>query len=181
MYVILALIVIAISVYNIVSAIMKKQKLPLILNALFYALVIITLIGSNVNSSIIDNYSKDYDTYHGGILSSVKYERTEGGYYIIVDKGFMCSDEIAIPIESVKIPSVSKIYKPIVLCCSKGTELYEDEITINSKNYYLCETAEKIIPNYFDLFVIIFIIAVIVITIFNLILLIINILPQIKH
>lgn len=182
MYVVLAIIVIAISAFNIVSAITAKKKLTLVLNGVFYSLIVITLIGFNVNSTIIDNYSEDYDTYHGGFLGTVEYERTEGNYYIITDRGFMYSDKIAVPIESVDISPISKIYKPVIFCCSKGTELYENEITINSSSYYLCNTAEKIIPNFFDLLLVVLIVDVVVIVILNLILLPANIVKaQDKH
>lgn len=175
MYVVLAIIVIAISAFNIASAVKAKRKFPLVLNGIFYSIIVIAWIGITVNSMIIDNNSVDYDTYHGGILGSVKYERIDGDYYIIKRTGFMYSDKIAIPIESVEIPYFSKIYKPVTICCSKGAELYENKITINSKEYYLCNTVEKIIPNFFDLLLIILFVDVVVISIFNLILLITNI------
>lgn len=178
MYEISAIIVIAISAFNIASAIKTKKKLPLVINGAFYSLIIITLIGFNANSAIIADISKDYDTYHGGIIGSVEYGRTEGDYYIIERKGFMYYEEFAVPIENVEISLLSKIYKPVVFCCSKGTELYGNEITINSENYYLCNTIEKIIPNFFDLLLVVLIIDVVIIAIFNLILLIINIIKM---
>lgn len=175
MYRLLGLLVIIFSIFNIITAIKRKSKRLVILNGVLYAVIAFILIWNNVNTSIISNDSVNYNIYHGGILSSVRYDRTEDDYYIIKRTGFMTCDEIAIPVKSANISSFSRLYKPVQIYCSKDTELYGSEIIVNSKRYYLCDTVIKIAPDFFDLILTIGIIDIIAILIFNLVLFIINI------
>ena len=128
-----------------------------------------------VNANIVSQDSKDYSIYSGGILGSLEYDRTEKDYYIIKERGLFTLTEIAIPAENVDISFFTDIYKPVYVYCSKGTNLYDSQITINSENYELCDTAVKIKPDFLDLILIIGIVDFFVIALFNSVLLIINI------
>ena len=175
MYILLGLLVILISIFNIFIAIKRKTKKFAILNGAFYSVIVIVLILDNVNDAIITNDSENYSIYYGGILSSVRYERTEEDYHIIKRTGILLDDEIAVPVNSTDISFFSKIYKPVQIYCNKGTDLYGSEITISSKKYKLCNTVVKIKPDFFHLIFSIGFIDILVLIIFNLVLFIINI------
>ena len=175
MYRLLGLLVILISIFNIFIAIKRKTKKLAILNGTFYVVIVLVLILENVNNAIITNDSENYSIYHGGILGSVKYERTEGDYHIIKRTGILIDDEIAVPVKSTDISFFSKIYKPVQIYCNKDTALYGSEITISSKRYILCDTVVNIKPDFTDLILSVGFIDLLGLIIFNLVLFIINI------
>ena len=175
MYRLLGLLVILISIFNIFIAIKRKAKKLAILNGAFYVVTVLVFILENVNNAIITNDSENYSIYHGGILGSVKYERTEGDYHIIKRTGILIDDEIAVPVKSTDISFFSKIYKPVQIYCNKDTELYGSEITISSKRYKLCDTVVKIKPDFSDLILSVGFIDLLGLIIFNMVLFIINI------
>ena len=175
MYILLELLVILISIFNIFIAIKRKTKKFAILNGAFYFVIVLVLILDNVNNAIITNDSENYSIYYGGILSSVRYERTEGDYHIIKRTGILLDDEIAVPANNTDISFFSKIYKPVQIYCNKGTDLYGSEITISSKKYKLCNTVVKIKPDFFHLIFSIGFIDFLGLIIFNLVLFITNI------
>lgn len=175
MYILLGPLIIIFSIFNIITSIQRKEKMLVILNGALYAVIAFILIWNIVNTSITSHDSVNYNIYHGGILCSVEYDRTEGDYYIISRTGIMVCDEIAIPVNSANISSFSRLYKPVQIYCSKDTDQYWTEITVNSKKYYLCDSAVKIVPDFSDLFLTVLVIDIISIFFFNLILFTVNI------
>lgn len=177
MPIIIGLLVISFSVFNIYTAIKRKKKILAVLNGAFYAVIALVLILDNVNSAIITNDSENYSIYHGGILSSVRYDRTEGDYYIIKRSGILTYDEIAVPVKSADIPAVSEIYKPVMIYCKKDTELFDPKmtITVSSKEYNLANTVVEIKPNYSDLILSVGLIDLLILIIFNVVLFTVNI------
>lgn len=87
----------------------------------------------------------------------------------------MIDDDIAVPARNANISFLAKIYKPAIIYCSKGTELYSSETTVNSKKYKLGGTVEKIKPDFGNMILIIGLADIFVTAIFNLILAISNV------
>lgn len=172
--VLLSILIPALSVFNISAALKKGRKSPVALNGIFYSIIILLLIFSGVNEAVRAKASENYNIYGGGILYSVKYAGTEGGYIILKETGILVENDIAVPVQNTDISFLTKIYKPALIYCSKGTELYSSETTINSKKYNLGGTVEKIKPDFGNMILVIGLADIFVTAIFNLILAICN-------
>lgn len=177
MPIIIGLLVISFSVFNIYTAIKRKKKILAVLNGAFYAVIALVLIFDNIGNAILAEDSENYSIYHGGILSSVRYDRTEGDYYIIKRSGILTCDEIAVPVKSADISSFSEIYKPVMIYCKKDTDLFDPKITVNisSKEYRLSNTVVEIKPDFSDMILSVGLVDLLVLTIFNVVLFIVNI------
>lgn len=166
------IITVSISVYNSIIAIQKLKKRVLITNGVLYSIIALLIIFFFVDKSITDRDSINYDIYGRGILGSVHYDKTENDYYII-ERHSLSSPyaEIAVPKGNAKISVITRIYDPIMVYCSKDTDLYspDNSITINSQKYYLSDTIIKIRPDYFDLIFFIGVIDIALLFLFNMV------------
>lgn len=170
----LGILIPALSVFNIISALKKGRKSPVVLNGIFYGIIVLLIVLSGVNKAVRAKASENYNIYGGGFLGSVKYVGTEDGYIIIKRTGIMIDDDIAVPARNAHISFLTKIYKPAIIYCRKGTELYSSETTVNSKKYKLGGTVEKIKPDFGNMILLIGLADIFVTAIFNLILAIYN-------
>lgn len=167
--ILLGILIPALSVFNISAALKKGRKKPVVLNGIFYGIIVLLLIFSGINNAVRAKASENYNICGGGFLGSVKYVGTEDGYTIIKRTGIMIDDEIAVPSQNADISFLTKIYKPAVIYYSKDTDLYSSETTINSKKYKLSGTVEKIKPDFGNMILIIGLADIFVAAIFNLI------------
>jgi len=165
----LGILIPALSVFNISAALKKGRKSPVVLNGIFYGIIVLLIVLSGVNKAVRAKASENYNIYGGGILYSVKYAGIEGDYIILSEAGVLIGNDIAVPARNAHISFLTKIYKPTIIYCRKGTDLYSSETTINSKKYKLGSTVEKIKPDFGNMILIIGLADIFAAAIFNLI------------
>ncbi|MBR6102186.1 MAG: hypothetical protein IKP95_07150 [Ruminococcus sp.] len=126
----------------------KKQSLT-VLAVMFLASAAVNIIG--VKGEVRrDRY--EFSTYGNHLSESVRYTETKGGYHLFEDRSVGSSDKgIAVP-DSIELPGyIRNIDKSrVTICSERDTELKRQSslITVDGKEYYLADKAEKLRPDY---------------------------------
>ncbi len=166
----IVLVVVALPIYFTVFTLKKgnentrnaAKKVNIVFAAAAAALTIFA-----VTDTMIENSAKEnYDLYREEILGSLDYVRTEDGAHILWQSALWTGNSIQVP-DSVKLPLITHIYKPVTAYCEKGKPLIADELESNKhpySMYYSGENVVKLKPNYFNL---IFTLAAIIIISFS--------------
>lgn len=155
------LVVVALPIYFTVFTLKKgnentknaAKRVDLVLAAAAAALTIFAVTDAMIENSA----KKKYDLYSEEILGSLDYVRTEDGAHILWRSALWTGESIYVP-DSVKLPLITHIYKPVTAYCEKGKPLIADELQSNThpySMYYSGENVVKLKPNYFNLIVVI--------------------------
>ena len=83
-------------------------------------------------------YDKNFNVYGNNAFSptDISYSRTEADRYILrVDEMFRASSEISVPEESVGLPQISYIYRPIKVYCRENSPLLAGNIIKIAPNF----------------------------------------------
>ena len=62
----LGILIPALSVFNIISALKKGMKSPVVLNGIFYGIIVLLIVLSGVNEAVRAKASENYNIYGGG-------------------------------------------------------------------------------------------------------------------
>lgn len=160
--ILLAVLVIAISIFNIYLCAKKKKKKSAIFNSVFYGMIVLLFGFHCVDNAFLSEDSGNYDIYGGDMFHSFTYDREEGDNYIIAERAFIHGSSIAVPKENTSISAFTRIYKPVYLYCDKGTYFINGDDVV------------KIRPDFLPLIFVAGAIDIVALALYNLVLFIIN-------
>lgn len=160
----------ALTVYDI-RRIRGRFRMPFrIVNAVLGAVILLAAVLFVYSETECEINSRDYDVSRSGLLGNANYTCTDGDYYIISSSGLFSSDAFAVPREQVKLPHITRLYSPVIILRVKAdmrTEHGEERYT--DKGYRIDWDVVRMIPDYFDLSVIMAVVSVLILVVFNLI------------
>lgn len=162
-------VVFAVIVYNFKKIRGRLRKPFLIVNAVLGAVLVIAVGMSVYSETVYSSASRKYNVSRGGLLGGIYYSETLDGYYIIHVDALFSSDYLAIPAEYVELPRITKVYSPVMIFRSKDSSDRGGDITINTSRYRLYDNVVKIVPDYFELSILMFAVGAAAIPVFNVI------------
>ena len=171
-------VVLFLVIFNIVSSVKRKVKRVPVVNGILFG-IIVGIVFFQITDSISQNRDElTYNIYTSALLGSYNYERNVDGYYIVNSHTFMGSGgSYAIPEEQCSVSLLTKVYSPIRIYCLKDTHLDSQEKTvmIDSRTYVLADNVVKLVPEYFDLYLVVGLIDIGLFLLYNVIEFIVNI------
>ena len=184
MIIILAIlgIILATIIVNIVNAVKRKITRIKVINGILFGIIGLIVVGQIVDTAITDKDYFSYDIDTSALLGSYDYMGHKDGYYIVTQSTFMgTGNSYAIPEKNIHIPLLTRVYSPIKLYSTKGTDIDDgDEIYIDGWHYIIADNVVKIKPEYFDLFLLTGILDILIIVIYNFVECIISIVKKHK-
>ncbi|MGN0686851.1 MAG: hypothetical protein ACI4KA_01945 [Oscillospiraceae bacterium] len=147
---------IALTVMNIVMAKKKMKKYVIIFNVIAHTVLASLVIIQCINLAVIDKDRENYDIYGSEIFNKIRYDRTEGDYYLLKQNAFLASSTVfAVPKENADLPYFAKKHHDIYVYCKKGTELCDNSntVVIGSNSYLRADNVVKIRSDYLGLVV----------------------------
>ena len=142
---------IALTVMNIVTTKKKMKKYVIIFNVTAYSVLASLVIIQCINLAVIDKDRENYDIYGSEIFNKIRYDRTEGDYYLLKQNAFLAPSTVfAVPKENVHLPYFAKKHHDIYVYCNKGAELfdYSNQVVIGSYSYLCADNVVKIRSDY---------------------------------
>lgn len=165
--VILSVIALIIAVIGHIMGRLKKTVL--IVNAVLGA-VLVTAVGLFLCSEAVYSAgSRKYLVSRGGLLGGLDYVGTENDYYIFAGSALFAVNHYAVPAKYVELPRITKVYSPVMIFRSKDSSDRGGDVTINTGRYMLYDNVVKIVPDYFELSILMFAVGAAEIPVFNVI------------
>ena len=162
-------VVFAVIVYNFKKIRGRLRKPFLIINAVLGA-VLVTAVGLFLCSEAVYSAgSRKYHVSRGGLLGGLDYVGTENDYYIFAGGALFAVNHYAVPADSVELPRITKVYSPVMIFRSKDSSDRGGDVTINTSRYMLYDNVVKIVPDYFELSILMFAVGAAAIPVFNVI------------
>ena len=129
----------------------KKHRI-LLVNIVLAAVAAVSFILLEVDQKAIESDRSKYRVHNGTILSGIRYEKHEGGYYYFHESQLFSSGEFVIRTADADLPWICKLYSPVAIYQRNDAPWSYDNINVGGNTYPLMQKVEKIVPDYFLLF-----------------------------
>lgn len=172
MFVLFGLIVAGFTIFHAVKRLKGSKKHRILLvNIVLAAVAAVSFILLEVDQKAIESDRSKYRVHNGTILSGIRYEKHDGGYYYFHESQLFSSGEFVIRTADADLPWISRIYSPVAIYQSKDAPSGYDTDKIDEKSYPVMQKVEKIVPDYALLFLGFIIIDLFTLAVFDLMML----------
>lgn len=172
MFVLFAAVVAGFAIYHAVKRMKgsKKHRIRFV-NIVLIAVAAVSFILLEVDQKAIDSKRSEYRVHNGTILSGISYKKQQDGYYFFHESQLFSSGSFVISQDDAKLPWISKLYSPVAIYQSNDAPWGYDNVKIGSESCPVMQKVEKIVPDYFLLFLGFIVIDVFTLAVFDLVML----------
>ena len=172
MFVLFGLIVAGFTIFHAVKRLKGSKKHRILLvNIVLAAVAAVSFILLEVDQKAIESNRSKYRVHNGTILSGIRYEKHEDGYYYLHESQLFSSGEFVIRTADASLPWICKLYSPVAIYQSKDAPSGFSTENIDGKSYPVMQKVEKIVPDYALLFLGFIIIDLFTLAVFDLMML----------
>ncbi len=135
---------------DIVKSEGKTRKVFIIVDIILIGIFAGFMICCHIYVTNIDRDREKYEINGSSLFGGISYKGETDDFYLLYERAFLSSGtDIAVPKEAVYLPATAKLSDNLLIYSKKGTEpiSYSKTISIDSKEYCLCDSAVKIRPD----------------------------------
>ena len=172
MFVLFGLIVAGFTIFHAVKRLKGSKKHRILLvNIVLAAVAAVSFILLEVDQKAIDSKRSEYRVHNGTILGSISYEKQTPSHLFFHESQLFSSGEFVIRTADASLPWICKLYSPVAIYQRNDAPWGYDNINVGGNTYPLMQKVEKIVPDYFLLFLGFIIIDLFTLAVFDLMIL----------
>ena len=170
--IVIGVLLAAFTIYHAVRYIKGSHKHRIrLVNIVLIVAAAVSFVLFEVDQKAIDSKRSEYRVHNGTILGSISYEKQTPSHLFFHESQLFSSGEFVIRTADASLPWICKLYSPVAIYQRNDAPWGYDNINVGGNTYPLMQKVEKIVPDYFLLFLGFIIIDLFTLAVFDLMML----------